>query len=311
MQLTHSIKMMGTIIDILIESDTPEKHINDVCHLLTIYKNRFSANDNDSELTVINNSSGIAPVSVHPDLFELTQLGKMHSLTHPGNLNIAIGPLVQSWRIGFDDANVPNPKKIQKALALSNPNNIILNPDTKSIFLSQKGMKIDLGALAKGYIADKVMDYLKSEKVTSAMINLGGNVLVYGDNPKQENGIWRIGIQNPKTTRGNNIGILSLKNKSVVTSGIYERHLRVGHKDYHHIFDRKTGYPIETDMVSLTIVSDLSVDCEIWTTKLFGLPIMQALTTIQNTPNIEGILITKDNRLAITSGLQSHFQMLR
>jgi thiamine biosynthesis lipoprotein len=172
-------------------------------------------------------------------------------------------------------------------------------------------MKIDLGALAKGYIADKVMDYLKSEKVTSAMINLGGNVLVYGDNPKQETGIWRIGIQNPKTIRGNNIGILSLKNKSVVTSGIYERHLRVGHKDYHHIFDRKTGYPIETDMASLTIVSDLSVDCEIWTTKLFGLPIMQALTTIQNTPNIEGILITKDNRLAITSGLKSHFQMLR
>lgn len=311
MQLSHSIKMMGTIIDILIESDTPEKHINDVCHLLTIYKNRFSANDNDSELTAINNSSGIAPVSVHPDLFELTQLGKTHSITHPGNLNIAIGPLVQSWRIGFDDANVPNPKKIQKALALSNPNNIILNPDKKSIFLSQKGMKIDLGALAKGYIADKVMDYLKSEKVTSAMINLGGNVLVYGDNPKQENGIWRIGIQNPKTTRGNNIGILSLKNKSVVTSGIYERHLRVGHKDYHHIFDRKTGYPIETDMASLTIVSDLSVDCEIGTTKLFGLPIMQALTTIQNTPNIEGILITKDNRLAITSGLKSHFQMLR
>jgi len=310
-QLSHSIKLMGTIIDILIESDTPEKHINDVCHLLTIYKNRFSANDADSELMVINNSSGIAPVSVHPDLFELTQLGKVHSITHPGNLNIAIGPLVQSWRIGFDDANVPNPKKIQKALALSNPNNIILNPDKKSIFLSQKGMKIDLGALAKGYIADKVMDYLKSEKVTSAMINLGGNVLVYGDNPKQENGIWRIGIQNPKTTRGNNIGILSLKNKSVVTSGIYERHLRVGHKDYHHIFDRKTGYPIETDMASLTIVSDLSVDCEIWTTKLFGLPIMQALTTIQNTPNIEGILITKDNRLAITSGLKSHFQMLR
>lgn len=303
--------MMGTIIDILIESDTPEKHINDVCHLLTIYKNRFSANDADSELMVINNSSGITPVNVHPDLFELTQLGKTHSLTNPGNLNIAIGPLVQSWRIGFDDANVPNPKKIQKALALSNPNNIILNLDTKSIFLSQKGMKIDLGALAKGYIADKVMDYLKSEKVTSAMINLGGNVLVYGDNPKQENGIWRIGIQNPKTTRGNNIGILSLKNKSVVTSGIYERHLRVGHKDYHHIFDRKTGYPIETDMASLTIVSDLSVDCEIWTTKLFGLPIMQALTTIQNTPNIEGILITKDNRLAITSGLKSHFQMLR
>ena len=311
MQLTHSIKMMGTIIDILIESDTPEKHINDVCHLLTIYKNRFSANDADSELMVINNSSGIAPVSVHPDLFELTQLGKTHSLTHPGNLNIAIGPLVQSWRIGFDDARVPSPQKIQKALALSKPENIILDATKQSVFLSQKGMKIDLGALAKGYIADKIMDYLKSEKVTSAMINLGGNVLVYGDNPRNDKGIWRIGIQNPQKPRGNHIGILTLKNHSVVTSGIYERRLKVGNKEYHHIFDQETGYPIETEMASLTIVSDLSVDCEIWTTRLFGLPVMQALATIQATPRIEGILITKDNRLALTNGLRSNFQLLR
>lgn len=72
-------------------------------------------------------------------------------------------------------------------------------------------MKIDLGALAKGYIADKIMDYLKTENVSSAMINLGGNVLVYGDNPKRENGVWHIGIQHPQKQRGNNLGILTIK----------------------------------------------------------------------------------------------------
>ena len=179
MQLSHSIQMMGTTIDILIDSDTPKEHISEVCRLLTLYKNRFSANDADSELMVINDNSSIAPVTVHPDLFDLIAIGKKHSLATPSNLNIAIGPLVQSWRIGFDDARVPSPQKIQKALALSKPENIILNATKQSVFLSQKGMKIDLGALAKGYIADKIMDYLKSEKVTSAMINLGGNVLVY------------------------------------------------------------------------------------------------------------------------------------
>lgn len=311
MQLSHSIQMMGTTIDILIDSDTPKEHISEVCRLLTLYKNRFSANDADSELMVINDNSSIAPVTVHPDLFDLIAIGKKHSLATPSNLNIAIGPLVQSWRIGFDDARVPSPQKIQKVLALSKPENIILNATKQSVFLSQKGMKIDLGALAKGYIADKIMDYLKSEKVTSAMINLGGNVLVYGDNPRNDKGIWRIGIQNPQKPRGKHIGILTLKNQSVVTSGIYERRLKVGNKEYHHIFDQKTGYPIDTEMASLTILSELSVDCEIWTTRLFGLPVMQALATIQATPRIEGILITKDNRLALTNGLRSNFQLLR
>lgn len=311
MQLSHSIQMMGTTIDILIDSDTPKEHISEVCRLLTLYKNRFSANDADSELMVINDNSSIAPVTVHPDLFDLIAIGKKHSLATPSNLNIAIGPLVQSWRIGFDDARVPSPQKIQKALALSKPENIILDATKQSVFLSQKGMKIDLGALAKGYIADKIMDYLKSEKVTSAMINLGGNVLVYGDNPRNDKGIWRIGIQNPQKPRGKHIGILTLKNQSVVTSGIYERRLKVGNKEYHHIFDQKTGYPIDTEMASLTILSELSADCEIWTTRLFGLPVMQALATIQATPRIEGILITKDNRLALTNGLRSNFQLLR
>lgn len=310
MQLTHSVQMMGTTIDIVIDSNHPQAQMDEVCHLLTIYKNRFSANDADSELMMINDNAGTTPVTVHPDLFELIQLGKTHSLLQPSNLNIAIGPLVQSWRIGFKDANVPEKDKIQSAIALANPEQIVLDSSQKSVFLTQDGMKIDLGALAKGYIADKIMDYLKTENVNSAMINLGGNVLVYGDNPKRENGIWHIGIQHPQKKRGQNLGILTIKNKSVVTSGIYERHLKVADKDYHHIFDRHTGYPIETDMASLTIVSDLSVDCEIWTTRLFGLPILQALETIQNTPNIEGIIITKDNRFAVTTGLKQDFKLL-
>ena len=310
MQLSHSVKMMGTIIDIVVDSDTPHHHIKEVCHLLTVYKNRFSANDNDSELMIINHNADIAPVTVHPDLFELIELGKTHSLLQPSNLDISIGPLVQSWRIGFEDAKVPDKENIQKAIALANPEHIILNAAEKSVFLNRKGMKIDLGALAKGYIADKIMDYLKTENVSSAMINLGGNVLVYGDNPNRENGIWHIGIQHPQKQRGNNLGILTLGDKSVVTSGIYGRHLQVGNKDYHHIFDRRTGYPIETEMASLTIVADKSVDCEIWTTRLFGLPLLKSLATIQKRSGIEAITITKDNRFAITDGLKQDFQLL-
>lgn len=310
MQLSHSIKMMGTTIDIIIDSDKADEHIKTVCQQLEDYKNRFSANDMDSELMEINNQAGIAPVKVDQELFYLIALGKKHSLSTPSNLNIAIGPLVQTWRIGFADANVPEDKQIQEVLAVTDPNLIELDEGKSSVFLTKRGMKLDLGSIAKGYIADKIIDYLKKEAVASALINLGGNVLVYGDNPKREDGSWYIGIQNPQKKRGENVGIVKVQNQSVVTSGIYERHLTFQGKDYHHIFDRYTGYPIDTEMASLTIVADQSVDCEIWTTRLFGLPIIDAYMTINETPGIEGIIITQDNRMLVSDGLQKDFQLL-
>ncbi|MCC9877435.1 FAD:protein FMN transferase, partial [Streptococcus agalactiae] len=170
-------------------------------------------------------------------------------------------------------------------------------------------MKIDLGALAKGYIADKIMTYLKNEMIDSAIINLGGNVLVHGDNPNRSEGYWVIGIQHPKKKRGQNIGAVKIKNQSVVTSGTYERRLIIDDKEYHHIFDRQTGYPIQTEMASISIVSKQSVDCEIWTTRLFGLSIKEALDILNAVSYIEGIIITKDDRIYLSDGLKHHFQL--
>lgn len=202
LQERHSLDMMGTRIDLMIEAENAKELMKEACYLLEVYKNRFSANDEDSELVRVNQMAGISPVKVHPELFELISVGKFHSLQHPSNLNIAIGPLVQSWRIGFDDARVPDDMTIQATVALTNPQNILLDEAQQSIFLTEKGMKIDLGALAKGYIADKIMTYLKNKQIISAMINLGGNVLVYGVNPKRESGEWLVGIQHPqKKTR--------------------------------------------------------------------------------------------------------------
>lgn len=197
MQLSHSLRLMGTTIDIQINSKNAQKQIREVIELLELYKNRFSANDFNSELMAINNNAGIKPIQVHPDLFELITIGKEHSLARPSNLNIAIGPLVQTWRIGFSDAKLPSPSEISEAMILSDPTHILLDSNKQSVFLNQIGMKIDLGALAKGYIADKIMTYLKNEMIDSAIINLGGNVLVHGDNPNRSEGYWVIGIQHP------------------------------------------------------------------------------------------------------------------
>lgn len=300
---------MGTTIDIQINSKNAQKQIQEVIEVLELYKNRFSANDFNSELMAINNNAGIKPIQVHPDLFELITIGKEHSLARPSNLNIAIGPLVQTWRIGFSDAKLPSPSEISEAMILSNPTHILLDSKNQSVFLNQIGMKIDLGALAKGYIADKIMTYLKNEMIDSAIINLGGNVLVHGDNPNRSEGYWVIGIQHPKKKRRQNIGAVKIKNQSVVTSGTYERRLIIDDKEYHHIFDRQTGYPIQTEMASISIVSKQSVDCEIWTTRLFGLSIKEALDILNAVSYIEGIIITKDDRIYLSDGLKHHFQL--
>lgn len=308
--ISHSLRLMGTKIDLIIDSPNAEQLTADCIALLHKYNKRFSANDDTSELMAINQNAGIKPVKAHSDLINLITLAKAHSLESPSHLNIAIGPLVNTWRIGFDDARLPDQKLIEQALGITNPNAIIVDLTAQTIFLEKKGMRIDLGAVAKGYIADLIMDYLKSQSVTAAMINLGGNVLVYGPNRNHSDNKWYIGIQNPDLKRGENVGIVKIANQSVVTSGTYERKLVQNGHSYHHILDPKTGYPIETDMASLTIISDLSVDCEIWTTRLFGLPVFEAMMVIEKTPHIEGIVITSDHRIALSTGLKDSYQSL-
>lgn len=306
---TDQIKMMGTIIDIYIDSSKAKQQAATIRELLTLYNHRFSANDDSSELMAINHMAGIQPVRVHSDLFDLISIGKEHSLAYPSNLNITLGPLVQSWRIGFSDAKLPDEATIDRRLRLTNPNHIILNQSLGSIFLKEKGMSIDLGALAKGYIADKLMAFLIKDGITAALINLGGNVLVHGTNKQRHNGLFYVGIQQPNQKRGQHTGVIKVNNSSVVTSGINERQLRIEDKTYHHLLDPHTGYPIKTNMASLTIVSPSSLDGELWSTRLFGLEHSFVLNQLNRLPEVEGIIITKDGQVTISDGLQEAFRL--
>lgn len=300
---TSQVYLMGTVIDIQIEAEQPAPIVALVEQRLAEYEHRFSANDDTSELMAVNLAAGQQAVTVAPELYQLIKLGKQHSLAGDGNLNITIGPLVQTWRIGFDDARVPTAAEISAVMRLVDPRQIELNDQTRQVRLAKAGMAIDLGALAKGYIADLIIAELKTLPVQSALINLGGNIVVYGPNQRQADGNWRIGIQDPRESREVYLDVVTVQNQAVVTSGIYERHLERNGQTYHHIFDRQTGYPIQTDLLSLTIISDLSVTGEIWTTRLFGLPDAEILAQINATPGIEGILVTTTGMIIKSNGL--------
>ena len=301
---SHSLRLMGASIHLTIFHEDAQNLLLQSEQLLHLYKNRFSANDADSELMEINLQAGKKAVQVHPDLFELIELGKKHSIAANSHLNIAIGPLVQTWRIGFSDAKLPSEEEIQRLLKITDPEEIVLNDSNREVYLSKEGMRIDLGALAKGYIADKLKEFLVEQGVQSGIIDLGGNILTIGENPTFHRP-WRIGIQNPALDRGEHVAVVEVSDASVVTSGIYERQLVVDGKTYHHIFDRTTGYPMETELASITIVAEKSVDCEIWTTRLFGQNPYDIIEEIEQQPGLEAFVITKNQKMMYTSGI--HF----
>lgn len=296
------IHLMGTKISLYIKGDAAEKLAEKACDMLIHYEEVFSANSDKSQLAMLKKAAYLAPQKVDEELYELIKIGKKHSLCENTYLNIAIGPLIKLWRIGFKEAHVPEKKAIAKVLELLNPENIQLDDEKGTVYFLKKGIEIDLGAIAKGYFADKVMDLFRENGAVSAMVDMGGNVLVFGESPS-EGGDWNVGIQNPFLPRGNAVALVKIKDQSVVTSGIYERVFEKDGSKYHHIFDSKTGYPIESNIASLTIIADKSLDCDIYTTKLFGLDAASIIRIVNSIKGMGAVVITVDGKLAYTDNL--------
>ncbi|WP_459479079.1 FAD:protein FMN transferase [Clostridium saccharoperbutylacetonicum] len=296
------IYLMGTKISLYIKGEAAEKLAEKAEAMLIHYEEVFSANSDNSQLAMLKKTASLAPQEVDAELYELIKIGKKHSLCENTYLNIAIGPLIKLWRIGFKDAQVPGKEAIVKILELLKPENIQLDDEKKTVYFLKKGIEIDLGAIAKGYFADKVMEFFKENGVVSAMVDIGGNVLVFGDSPS-EGSDWNVGIQNPFLPRGNSVALVKIRNQSVVTSGIYERVFEKDGSKYHHLFDSKTGYPIESNIASLTIIADKSLDCDIYTTKLFGLDAASIIHRVNKIEGMGAIVITVGGKLAYTNNL--------
>lgn len=302
-----TLYLMGTVVKLYLTSERAEALLDEASKMLSTFEQVFSANSDNSPLANLKKTAYKAPQKVASNLFELIKIGKEHSQADDSLLNIAIGPLTKLWHIGFEDACVPGHEAIEAVLGLIKPEHISLDEANKTVFFEKKGMTIDLGAIAKGYFCDKIMAFFKDNGAVSAMVDLGGNVLVYGDSPKG-NPEWQVGIQNPFLPRDNLVASVSVRNQSVVTSGIYERIFKIDGQTYHHIFDSKTGYPIKTNIASLTIIADRSLDCDLYTTKFFGLDIRTILQRVNDIEGMAAIVITTDGRMAHTPNLKGKIQ---
>lgn len=302
---------MGTAIHLKILSPYASELLKECQKLLENYETIFSTFLTKSQIQAINLAAGKAPVKVDNELFDLINIGKKYSLESQKNFNIAIGPLVKLWRIGFGGQQIPNPSEIQDCLNLINPQLIHLNDKDQTVFLEKKGMSLDLGALAKGYFADKLKAFLIDQGVESGFIDLGGNVLTIGPNFQRLDGKWYVGIQDPKQKRGINKMIFKTQAQSVVTSGIYERFFqdRQG-QHFHHILDSRTGYPVHNSLASVTVISSSSTEGEFWTSHLFFYEPQEIMEIVEEVPMIEVIAIDRQGNVSLTNGIKSQIEFV-
>jgi FAD:protein FMN transferase len=286
---------LGTSITLQIFGNPQENIISHSFALIDHYEDLLTVNRDQSEVMSVNYAAGSHPVQVSSGTYDLIKLAVMKSQENFG-FNALIGPVVKLWSIGFKDAHVPTKNQIKDKMKLIDPFNVELNDSNQTVFLKKPGMELDLGGIAKGWIADRIRDYWRAYGVHAGIINLGGNILLVGDCPKRVNGQWVIGVQDPKMPRGKNITSEMVHECSAVTSGTYERYLEVdGHK-YHHLIDPRTGYPVETNLAGVTTFTKDSVQAEIECKRLFfaGHPIKDW----HNDPNrIGAIFVYNDDHV--------------
>ncbi|MDD3217558.1 MAG: FAD:protein FMN transferase [Lachnospiraceae bacterium] len=169
-----------------------------------------------------------------------------------GAFDIAIYPIMQEWGFTSGSYQVPEAGRLEQLLTLTDVSKIQFDTENSKIDFGMDGMQIDLGGIAKGYTSTRVLDIFRENGVKSGMVNLGGNVQVLGT--KSDGSLWRVAIQSPNED-GSYLGVLSIQDKAVITSGGYERYFEEGGVTYHHIIDPKTGYPADSGLTSVTIVS--------------------------------------------------------
>ena len=318
-----SIKL-NTAVQITIYDSQDKALLDDCLALCDKYELVFSRTNEKSELYKLNHRKDTSdkdpntdrqttpyPVSgtadtwhISEDLAALLSEGLDITRESDGAFDIAIAPLTSLWDFTAEDPKVPDDAAIQKALPLCSSDGVTI--DGQDITLPSDDIQFDVGAIAKGYIADRMKDFLVKKGVNSAIINLGGNVLCIGSKP--DGTPFKVGIQKPFADRNETEAVMDITEKSVVSSGIYERCFKQGGKLYHHILNPQTGYPYDNGLISVTIISDQSVDGDALSTTCFALGLEDGLKFAEK-KGVQAVLITEDYELHYTDGFQDEINV--
>lgn len=260
----------------------------------------FSRTAVDSDINRVNSLAGIRPVVVSPDTYQLVELAIQYAAISNGAFDPTIGPLIDSWGFLDQEYRVPEEAEIIRLLPLVDYQGISFDQAKTTLYLSETGMVLEPGGLAKGFILDQVVALFKKNGVSSAFINAGGDIALLGSKP--DGGFWKLGIRHPRDQK-KIFAVLNFAGGAVVTSGDYERSFDRAGVVYHHILDPKTGKPA-CGLASVTILAATAAEADALSTAVFVLGPEDGLALIEAIPGVEGVLITPELELIVSSGLE-------
>lgn len=302
---------MGTVISQKIYGANGEAIANETMKKITDLEALLTFNAPEGDIYKLNENAGKAKVELNPETIKIINNAQHISDLSGGAFDVTVGPVVKTWGIGTEQERIPTPEEIKSLLPLINYQD--LEVDENSARLKNAGQQVDLGGIAKGYAGDVAVDIYKKEGIQSAFINLGGNVVTLGNKP--DGSPWTVGIRNPRskadqTSSQQIVGTVTVTDKAVVTAGDDQRYFEKDGKRYHHIIDARTGYPADSDLMSVTLITDSSFDADAIDTAVFILGLEKGMELIQKQGGIEAVFITRDKKIYVTEGLKESFKFL-
>ncbi len=278
--------LLDTVVSLTANCDS--ETLDGAFALCEDYEKLLSRTKKGSDVYNLNNSDDFTDVSEHTQ--KIIEKALYYGDLSGGKFDITIYSVSSLW--DFNNQVIPSRDEIAEALKNVDYQSV----ETDKTRVNLNGKKIDLGGIAKGYIADRLLDYFKENDVSEGIIDLGGNIVVFGERD------YTVGIKKP-FTENEIAATLKLRNKTVVTSGTYERYIPADIKLYHHILDPKTGYACDSDLSSATIITNSSMDADALSTICILLGLDEAKELIEKTPNTEAVFIDENGELYHTSGL--------
>jgi len=287
-----------TVVSITLYEAT-DAQLDECFKLCEKYENMFSNTISDSDVSKITSAANKSKAAtVSDETVELIDKAINYSEFSDGKFDITVGNLTSLWDFDNNTGTIPDEVDISKASDTVNYKNIEINGNT--VKLNDTLGSLDLGGIAKGYVADKIKEYCIDNGIKNGIINLGGNILLIGDKDGEN---YSIGIQKPFDENGETLVDVSIADKSLVTSGNYQRYFEKNGKIYHHILSTSTGYPVKSDLYSVTVISDKSVDGDALSTICFIYGYEKANALINELSDVEAIFVDDSYNVYLTDGL--------